>query len=626
MPSLSTLRGLSPATSLCWVVAAYGVAWATDRIMPIALGKFLVFLLPLLWVARIGPGRLADRDAVRWVLVAVLGLVWLGLVQMGNPAAVEVGWWRWSGRCLALAAALAIAGGGIQARTHIRTCGVSATLVVAAVIGGTWWQFRTGDWRSSLAGTPFGLGNINVVANTTGPALLAWLALVITVWWQERRPRWWEWLVLPAGLALHYFALYDTHRRGGILAILVAGVWVGLWWLWQWSRRWALIVALVAAGLAAKPIWDEAQETRSLLRDSSRMQMYEAAVSAVARQPLVGYGEEGALRLAVIDTDAARHMTAAGVKAAHIHCEFLDIALAGGLPALGIFLVLLGLSVWRSWRLQDRAVAAAIQAGGAALVVHLVTDNALGFEITAIFCGTLAGLTLVAPLREPQDAPRWMPGVQPLAIVLAAICLWNARWGLTPALAGNGPDILRTCIRESRDPEVVHLCATTALDLKDAHYQARRAQIIALAVQRMGWTDKLAYHTFKDQAENGTPAEVVEASVRYLRFKPFNADAYRYLHQVLSRQPKLAVALPQAFLLRLAWISDRPQAPKPSFIPPRDFEQAIDTFAALHWALAHPGDWPAVLAAEAELFRCYGDITAVAALHQKIIEAAPKGP
>lgn len=624
MPPLTTCRVLSPATSLCWAVAAYAVAHATDRIMPMAAGKLVVFLLPLLWLGALGPGRLLDRDAARWVLIAIAGLVWMALVQAFNPQSVDAGWWRWSGRCLALATVLVVATGGIDARTHIRTLGASAALVVAGVlVGGVWMGGRTG-WWTILTGSPFGLGNVNVVANTAGPALLAWLALVLAAWWQGRRPRWWEWLALPAGLALHGWIVHSTGRRGAMLALIAAGAWLGLWWLWRWSRRWTIVIVLVAAALAAKPAWNEFQQVRSLLHDSNRMQMYEAAATTVALHPLIGVGEEGALRLAVSPTDAARHMTAAGVKAAHIHCEFLDIALAGGLPALAIYLALLAAAVWRSWQLADTAVAAALQAGGVALVVHLATDNALGFEVTAIFTGMWAGIVLAAPLRAsatpcaPPDPWTWMPAARWLLPPLVAVCLWNATWGWTAAFAGSSPDILRTCVQRSRDPEIVHLCATTALDLKEGPYVVRRASVIAAAVGVMGWTDKLAFHAMRERCVNGTPAEAVAATVRYLRFKPFNTEAYKLLHNLLSRHPVLSRDLPQDLLRRVAWIADRPTAPVPDLTPPTTFDEAVDTYAAIHWALIHHPEWPALPVAATALAARWSDIAAIITLQQRV--------
>lgn len=626
VPTLTDLRVLSPATSLCWAVAAFAVAFASERIMPMAAGKLMVFLLPVVWLGALGPGRLLDRDAARWVLIACAGLMWMALDQALNPLAVDAGWWRWSGRGLALATALVVATGGCPARTQLRTLGFCAVLTLIGIMAGCWWSGGQAGWRGALASSPFGLGNINVVANTAGPALLAWLALVIAAWWQGQRPRWWEWLILPTGMFLHAFAVHDTNRRGAVLAAIAAGAWLGLWWLWRWSRRWTVVIALVAAALVAKPAWDEAQKVRGLLNDSSRMQMYEAAIATVAQHPFIGVGEEGALRLSVMANDASRHMTATGMKAAHIHCEFIDIALAGGVPGLVFFLTLLALAVWRSWRLEDPVVAAALQAGGMALVVHLATDNALGFEVTAIYTGMWAGIVLAASVRDPRPAFAWMPSARWLLPPLVAVCLWNATWGWTAAFARNEADILRTCVRQSRDPEIVHLCATTALEQTRGPYVERKASIIEAAVGVMGWTDKLAFHAMQERCAKGTPAEGIAATVRYLGFKPFNVEAYKFLHSALGRHPALSKDLPQNLLRRLAWINDRSVAPVPELKPPVTFDEAVDTFAAIHWVLIHHPEWPSLPIASAALVAGWGDISAVATLHQRVLAEAGKKP
>ena len=137
------------------------------------------------------------------------------------------------------------------------------------------------------------------------------------------------------------------------------------------------------------------------------------------------------------DGESARHLIATSGWGTHIHNEFLDVLLDGGPVALALFLVLIGLLVYRVSRIGEPAVRLAYQALGVAVLVHLLTDNVYGTEVGQSWCGVVIGMMLAAPLAGP--GPRTLglfSSIRWLAWPFALMSLWGVGNSMVIYLSG----------------------------------------------------------------------------------------------------------------------------------------------------------------------------------------------
>jgi O-antigen ligase len=171
---------------------------------------------------------------------------------------------------------------------------------------------------------------------------------------------------------------------GALFASLTRGVWIALVVVLgalvaaERPRRLAWALPLLALFLVVAPV---PMVARALsigdLADSSsydRLCMAEAGLRMVGERPLLGVGPEVVKRIYPL----YRHPTAPRLWVPHLHNSYLQIAAERGIPALSVFLALLGsamLAARRGWR-----------AGGPGADLHLGVLCALAaFAIAALF-------------------------------------------------------------------------------------------------------------------------------------------------------------------------------------------------------------------------------------------------
>lgn len=157
------------------------------------------------------------------------------------------------------------------------------------------------------------------------------------------RGRIWRWGALVAINA----ALLGSYTRSAWVGLAVALVLLVL----VRAPRWLLalpVAALLFALLAPAPVRDRARSIVDLEHPSNRdrLAMVRSGAAMVADRPLVGVGPE------MVDVLYPRYRVESAVRdeVPHLHDSFLQVAAERGLPALGAFLAVLGISIAGAWR------------------------------------------------------------------------------------------------------------------------------------------------------------------------------------------------------------------------------------------------------------------------------------
>jgi O-antigen ligase len=628
-PTISVLPtpviGRLPACFLFLMGMAFTVGHLAFRYDPVESAILLVVLLPLLWLPFMPVVGLADGVAERWFLCALLALAWMASVQALRPGALPVGWWRFAERGAALSICLFVVVRAVAPAVMIRHLGAAAacTLAVATAVNGYCGNLAPMNTAS------YGFGHINILTNTAGPSLLAWLVYLVVAWKRGRRPSPLDLVLLTVGLACLLFTAIATGRRG-VLAegATVAAVFACAWCWRRWRRP--TIVVLIALGVFLLIALSHllAQPLPSLRAE--RINLYRAGWDGVCESFPWGYGNYGTLHLQLADGESARHLIATSGWGTHIHNEFLDVLLDGGPVALALFLVLIGLLVYRVSRIGEPAVRLAYQALGVAVLVHLLTDNVYGTEVGQSWCGVVIGMMLAAPLAGP--GPRTLglfSSIRWLAWPFALMSLWGATHSIYPAVihAEAYPSIHWLCLRQAVDPQRVHGHAFHMLSSSDPPIDATsRGWVIDEAVRKMGWTTTLAAYEVVRTIDAKAPAQTIEARLRLLRFSPFDKKTYEGLAADLDRHPELATLVPPEIQRRLAYLSAKANLPRPNLdLVPDRIEQATDLYAAITWAIASGEPWPRLSEPLRHLCARYGDIPGVTQLAVAAACQAPPG-
>jgi tetratricopeptide (TPR) repeat protein len=220
-------------------------------------------------------------------------------------------------------------------------------------------------------------------------------------------PRWrWATAVVPA-VALH---LLFTGHRAGWLALMAAAVVAAVTFLTARSSRPApqtkalfftgtlaaggIAVLVVVTGIAA------ANAARVVPTDIStivRVNGYYNTARMIQDRPLLGYGP-GAYIIA-----SPRYWTefeqdrfeSTRVMNRHVHNEYLESAVAAGLPGSGVYATFLVMALWQSASLAFGAGTAQQRRAGiffAALFAGFAVDSAFGFNFNSPASGALAAL------------------------------------------------------------------------------------------------------------------------------------------------------------------------------------------------------------------------------------------
>lgn len=310
----------------------------------------------LVTLARRADPRPTDPTAVS---AAVTGLVvWLALsASVGlNPAAAWVGtgertygWVTWL-----LGAALI----GTGARLHRIDGGRSLQtgLVVAHLGLVTWCALEVAgvsiidvDVVTDRVTGPFGS------AAVTASALLLIVPVGTVICWNDRHHRsrarrvvaWAGVAAGPIGLA----ALAATGTRAAWLTVLVvagAAGWMQRSAVGRVPGRWlvaAIGVAVIAVGIGIAPVADRwgTLTDRASGGGAGRLDEWQAAIGVISDRPLVGTGPEGYLMAVTAHLDDDYAITyGRDVLVDRAHSGPLDVGAIGGLPALVVWLAVLG--------------------------------------------------------------------------------------------------------------------------------------------------------------------------------------------------------------------------------------------------------------------------------------------
>jgi O-antigen ligase len=176
-------------------------------------------------------------------------------------------------------------------------------------------------------------------------------------------------------LALITWALLVSLTRGAWIALVVV---LGTLILVERPRRivWAVPVLAAFVLVAPVPMVARALSIGDLSDTSNydRLCMAEAGLRMIGQRPLLGVGPEVVKQIYPI----YRHPTAPRLWVPHLHNAYLQLAAERGIPALSVFMALLGTSLLaarRGWR-----------AGGTAADLHLGLLCALAaFAVAALF-------------------------------------------------------------------------------------------------------------------------------------------------------------------------------------------------------------------------------------------------
>lgn len=613
-----------PACLLFLGCTAFMAGYATLRSTPVDASTLLVVLLPLLLVGGVPRARLCDGLAERFLLVAGAWLAWMLVVEAVRGGTPTSAWWRFAEHAAALALCVAIVARRPTADGLLRHAGAAAACAVAIAVTA---NAGNGMLRH-LETACFGFGHVNVLTNTAGPALLAWLTLTALRWRAGRRPDTRDLVLLGVGVGLLALLTVVTGRRGVVAGWGVAG----LWFCWSWLRARrrlladGLLVVVLLAGAAA--LWRLSTLTVAVGR-SERVDIYRAAWDGVRASWPWGYGFYGAMQVQVAPGEHARHVTAAGGRGTHAHNELLDTLLDGGPVALLLVLVLLGLLAWRVRRMADPVHRAAFTAMGLAMAVHMLTDNCYGTTLGLAWCGVVAGMILAAPTAGGPRPLAWLPSLRAMMWPLVLVSAWGATRTIYPAVLHKDAGMASRfqCLLQALEPQTVDLHGYRLLfDVPGALNDFDQRVVIDEVVRKNGWSGPLAVCEAQWQMRAGAPAQRVSAILRLLGFTAFDKGAYENLALTLRAAPQCTALVPAAVQRRLAYLAAAPGLPAPDLtLPPADIDAAADLYAATIWAIARGRPWAEVRAPLEHLVARYGNIPGIAQLALESVAAAPPG-
>lgn len=619
---------LIPACLPFLICIAFTLGYWTERYEPVEATVLTLMLLPLVAIAAIPRLCWRDRMLTATLGAAVLLLAWMAALQLMRDTAVFCGWWRICERAAALVLFLYAVCSPAGTRPLLRHLGAASAITAVVVLV----MNRIHGYTGLMQTTSYAFGHVNVFANTVGPALWAWWALLLSDP-AERRARL-PLIVAAVGTVAYVLIAVDTGRRGAGLGLVAALAFLAWLWLWRRQRAVAVGVAVVGAGLAiAFAVRLFADPVPSLRNE--RIALYRAGWETALEGFPWGFGHYGALQVQHAANEAARHLTATGSWGTHIHNEPLDVLLDGGPVALALVAILAGLTLAKIARITDPALRRSAQVLMAAIGVHLLTDNVYGTEAGQAFLGLAAGIVWSCPGALPgrpgwSMPQRWPISARWLAWPLVLLSIWGATRAIYPAVLHREayPSIHVQCLRQALDPTSVQLRSIYALMSADPPIdQPSRRNTIDWAVGKLGWTSPLAAADVDYWIREGRTVDTVPALLRLLGFNPFSKQVHQALDAALRAHPEVQRQLPPRVMRRLAWLSGSAQvdAPPLESLACADIDAAVDAYAVITHAIVRGAEWPRISAALEVLVRRYGDVPDVAALTLRCAIAAPAG-
>lgn len=279
--------------------------------LPLVLLGIYVSLLVLSVAFSHDPARSAGELSEIFTLLVFL----LGLVVLTDERRIR----------MALGAVVAL--GTFEALVGMAQYGLAGELHLGARVSGTFSHYMTFSGVLMIA-------DLVIIADLASGSVGA------------RRLRDWRWLALvPINLAL--------------LASLTRTAWVGLaagmLVIGALARR-KRVVLVIAAALVALVVATDGPVLRraASIADPSdptnydRLCMLEAGGEMMSDRPILGLGPGMVRELYPI----YRHPTALRFEVPHLHNAFVQLAAERGIPALAVYLALMGTALARAWRLS----------------------------------------------------------------------------------------------------------------------------------------------------------------------------------------------------------------------------------------------------------------------------------
>lgn len=214
-------------------------------------------------------------------------------------------------------------------------------------------------------------------------------------------------------IVLIFAAIYLTHTRSGVGAVAVALAMLALVLIFRWvksSKNYvaqylvllqipALLCILLLAGYGYRDYFTgkSMEEQRSTYL---RVEMFERGLPIVLRNPLTGLGQGRGSDAAGIKISNAKSAKGATT----IDNYYLFLAVNAGLPAMLLFLAILGAALLALWRLP-RTLLPELKLQGAVLAISLLVFalHATIQSLTSVFPILFLILVMVMVLREEAE-------------------------------------------------------------------------------------------------------------------------------------------------------------------------------------------------------------------------------
>jgi O-antigen ligase/tetratricopeptide (TPR) repeat protein len=410
---------------------------------PYITGKNFVFRI-LVEVALVCYALLALRvpkyrpkgSALMWAVVALA--VWMGLSTLASVDPIKSFWSNFERMdgyvtLLHLFAWFVITGAMLTADdlwgAFLETAVGAATLqgAIALLQVTHIFKFAPSSQSGPRADTTFG--------NATYLAVYMLCSIFITLFVLARRGergRLGVGLQVWYGLALvlQVMALFFSETRGAQLGtvggLFIAAVWVALFARdakYRSVRRaslWALgVIAVLVVGFVGIRDTSFVRNTSGLNRLASislsdptvasrLLYIWPTALKGIADKPLAGWGYENFNFVFNAYYQPAMYNQEQWFDRAHN--EFLDMGIAGGVPALALYVALFGLAAWTIWRSRLGAPEQAVLMG---LLAAYSFNNLFVFDNLVSYLYFFALLAFVHSLA-PQRPPRVMAFTRPM--------------------------------------------------------------------------------------------------------------------------------------------------------------------------------------------------------------------
>ena len=265
-------------------------------------------------------------------------------------------------------------------------------------------------------------GGVRVDATMGNAAYLAayLLFVVAAATWQAFTSKGWLRYGLFALAAVQVFLLFLTATRGALLGAVGATLLGALLWLFSTkgkARRYGIglavgVLVLVGGFVLARDsafVQNDPTLARlasiSLEEGSPRLAIWSMALDGAMERPLTGWGQEGFNYIFNTNYEPSMYLQEPWFDRAHN--IYLDWLVAGGIPALLLFLALLGSAVVVIYRKGDRQERVFLLAAVAAYAFQglFVFDNLFTYVPLAAILAMAHGLSS-RPIQKLEDLPK----------------------------------------------------------------------------------------------------------------------------------------------------------------------------------------------------------------------------